>query len=378
MRAHAIVIGVDSYTKPEWCLTGAVRDAIAFARWAVTSGGVAPDDLTLLLSPLAADPPLAERLHAENGAPDLSARVKPATRDAINKTFYAYQSGKGKTAERLWVYYGGHGLAPSGQGTTAGPLLVPADVDDIDFYVNKEPVGLDTFREAMEDVAPKEQFYFVDACRDVLPPVGSKVLTQQLLWDVRNVDDERLATQAIFLATTAGKRAKELRGHGLFGRALVAALRGLGPQLRPPAAPTPPGQVPRRRLLYDDLVKFVKNAVERAIKDLPGVQPSDLNGLPYARVNRLAGEITIAEFTSKELPTAKLTAILDPDTARSSARIEFLEWSDARDEWISRTANPAPVGPPVPESATFELRGGSHHLKVTANGFEVANREVLV
>jgi hypothetical protein len=56
MRAHAIVIGVDSYTKPEWCLTGAVRDAIAFARWAVTAGGVDPDDLTLLLSPLAADP----------------------------------------------------------------------------------------------------------------------------------------------------------------------------------------------------------------------------------------------------------------------------------------------------------------------------------
>jgi hypothetical protein len=230
----------------------------------------------------------------------------------------------------------------------------------------------------MEDVAPKEQFYFVDACRDVLPPVGSKVLTQQLLWDVRNVDDERLATQAIFLATTAGKRAKELRGHGLFGRALVAALRGLGPQLRPPAAPTPAGEVPRRRLVYDDLVKFVKSAVERAIKDLPGVQPSDLNGLPYARVNRLSGEITIAEFTPKELPTAKVTAIVDPDSARSSARIEFLEWSDARDEWVSRTANPAPIGPPVPESATFELRGGSHHLKVTATGFEVANREVLV
>ena len=40
MRAHAIVIGIDGYPKPEWCLTGAVRDAIAFARWAVTAGGV--------------------------------------------------------------------------------------------------------------------------------------------------------------------------------------------------------------------------------------------------------------------------------------------------------------------------------------------------
>ena len=177
MRAHAIVIGIDAYTKPEWCLTGAVRDAIAFARWAVSAGGVDPDDLTLLLSPLSTDPPLAERLHGENGAADLSARVKAPTRAAIAQTFYAYQTGKAKTADRLWVSYGGHGLAPSGQGTTAGPLIVPADVDNLDYYVNIEPVGLDTFREAMEDVPPKEQFYFVDACRDVLPPIGNKVLT---------------------------------------------------------------------------------------------------------------------------------------------------------------------------------------------------------
>jgi hypothetical protein len=378
MRAHAIVIGIDAYTKPEWCLTGAVRDAIAFARWAVSAGGVELDDLTLLLSPLATDPPLVDRLQALNGVADLSARVASPTRAAIAQTFYAYQTGKAKTADRLWVYYGGHGLAPAGHGTAAGPLIVPADVDNLDYYVNIEPVGLDTFREAMEDVPPKQQFYFVDACRDVLPPIGNKVLTQQLLWDVRNVDDEQLATQAIFLATTAGKRAKELRGHGLFGRALLAALRGLGPQLRPPAAPTAPGEVPRRRLLYDDLVAFVKNAVDRAIKDLPGVHPADLNGLPYARVNRLSGELTVAEFAPKEVPTAKLTTILDPDAARGSARIEFLQWSDDEDRWVSRTSNPAPLGPPVPESATFELRGGVHHLTVTAAGFDIANREVLV
>ena len=62
MRAHAIVIGIDGYTKPEWRLNGAVRDAIDFARWAVTGGGVDPADLTLLLSPRPDDRPLAERL----------------------------------------------------------------------------------------------------------------------------------------------------------------------------------------------------------------------------------------------------------------------------------------------------------------------------
>ena len=100
--------------------------------------------------------------------------------------------------------------------------------------------------------------------------------------------------------------------------------------------------------------------------------------MPYARVNRLTGELTVAEFTPKEIPTAKLTTILDPDAARGSARIEFLQWSDDEDRWVSRTSNPAPLGPPVPESATFELRGGVHHLTVTAIGFDIANREVLV
>jgi hypothetical protein len=372
MSAHAIVIGIDNYSHAEWRLTGAVRDAIAFARWAVTAGGVDPSNLTLLVSPLAEDPPLAERLQASGGAPDLSARARPATRGAILDTFDAYQSGAGKDADRLWFYYAGHGLAAAGQGTTAGPLIVPADVENLSRYVNQEPVGLEVFRGGMEDTPPKEQFYFIDACRDVLPPIGRKSLSQQLIWDVRDVTDDDLSTQAIFFATTAGARAKELRGHGLFGRALLAALRGLGPNLSPPTAPPAPGQVARRRLLFESLVGFVKEAVMRATKDLPGIQ------VPYGRVNRLTGTIVVAEFAPHELPTAKLTAILDPQAARDSARIEFLQWDDNTSAWITRTANPAPLGPPVPELATFDLRGGSHFLRITATGFQETTPEVLV
>src|SRR5262249_36516079 len=154
----------------------------------------------------------------------------------------------GKDADRLWFYYGGHGLQPPAQAPSAGPLIVPADVMDINRYVTYEPVGLEMFRVGMEDVAPKGQFYFVDACRDVLPPLGNKVVTQQAVWDVTNIDDAKLSTQVIVPATTAGQRAKEVRGHGLFGRALIAGLRGLGPDLSPPAELPPPGQVARMRL----------------------------------------------------------------------------------------------------------------------------------
>lgn len=378
MRAHAVVIGIDSYSKPEWCLTGAVRDAVAFARWAVTAGGVDPKDLKLLLSPLPDAPPLAELLKADQGASDLSAQATDASWGTIAKTFQDYRNGAGKDADRLWFYYAGHGLAPPAAAPNAGPLVVPSDVQNIDIYMDMQPLGLEMFRGWMEDGNPKEQFYFVDACRDVLPVKGNKVLSQQLLWDVRNIDDDKLATQNILLATTAGQRAKEIRGHGLFSRALLAALRGLGPHLSPPLAPPAPGQRTQRRLLFNEVVKFVIDAVKRALKELPGIQPAELKEIPYARVNRLTGDIVVAEFASDALPTAKVGAILEPNVARDFARIEFLMWNDDSGEWTPRTSNPAPIGPPVPEIVEFQLRGGTHYLRIRAKGFEEENREILV
>ena len=378
MRAHAIVIGIDGYPRPDWCLTGAVRDAIEFARWAVTAGGVGTDALTLLLSPLPGDPPLAELLKPDRGAPDLSPQAKGADWDSVRKTLFAYEKGRAKDAHRLWFYYAGHGLAPPTQDTSAGPLVVPSDVDDLDFYVSSNPIGLETFRGFMQDVPPKEQFFFVDACRDVLPPTGNKVLSQQLVWHFRTIEDDLLATQAVFLATTAGQRAKEIRGHGLFSRALLAALRGLGPELRPPTAPPPRGERARSRLLFHDVVEFVRAAVADGLRRLPGVQASDLKQVPYSQVNRLTGELFIADFAPEALPTAKVSAIIDPRDARPSARIEFLRWDEDQNDFVPRTANPAPMGPPVPEEARFEVRGGSHHLRITADGFERLDFPILV
>ena len=386
MRAHAIVIGIDNYSKPEWRLTGAVRDAVAFARWAVTVGGVDPKDLTLLLSPLPDGPPLAELLKADQGAPDLFAQRAEASFEYLSKTIYAYQKGAGKDADRLWFYYAGHGLAPPAGAPDAGPLMVPADIQDIGYYIDMQaqPIGLETFRGRMEDTEPKEQFFFVDACRDVIPVEGNKVLSTQLLWDVRKIEDENLATQNVFLATTAGKRAKELRGHGLFSRALLPALRGLGPQLSDPLEEPPAGQRSYSRLLFNDVVEFVTDRVKEAIQEISKKPPQELSGveaaeqqIPYARANRIKGNIVIAEFPSDALPTVKIAAILDPAAARGFARIEFRTFDKAVRGWIT-TSNPKPVGPPLPEVTEFELPGGTHHLRITANGFEEDKRDILV
>lgn len=358
MKAHALVIGIDRYPKSEWNLTGAVKDALEFADWVVKAGGVAPENLTLLLSPVG----------DAKGA-------KKATRKAILEAFHRYEKGAAKDADRFWFYYAGHGLAAPGQDTSAGPLVVPADVNDIDFYINQEPVGLEIFRGAMQDVLPKQQFYFIDACRDVLPVTSNKSLVQQLAWDVRKIDDDQLSTQAVFLGTTAGQKSKEVRGKGLFGRALITALRGLGPQLRGPSSPPPPGETLRRRLIFTDLVTFVIDEVKRSLDEIPDLDEAGRKGIPYSRLNRITEEIPIAEFDDGALPKMNVLASIDPEDARASARIEFLKW-DEEEGWVPRK-NPAPAGPGVPEEAPFQIGSGKYWVRVRADGYREDQREIL-
>jgi hypothetical protein len=190
-------------------------------------------------------------------------------------------------------------------------------------------------------------------------------LSQQLVWDVRKIKDEQLATQCVLFATTAGNKAREIRGNGLFSRALMAALRGLGPKLEKPERP---GQT-RKRLLFDDVVEFVTDAVKRDLSLIPDTQPSDLDAIiPYGGINRLKGGVVVTEFAPDELPTAKISAILDPNDARNSASIAFLHYDEKVENWAPRT-HPAPVGPPVLEVTTFEVEGGRHFLQVAADGF---------
>ena len=358
MKAHALVIGIDRYPKSEWNLTGAVKDALDFAEWVVKAGGVAPENLTLLLSPVG----------DAKGA-------KKATRKAILEAFHKFEKGAAKDAERFWFYYAGHGLAAPGQDTSAGPLVVPADVNDIEFYINQEPVGLEIFRGAMQDVLPKQQFFFIDACRDVLPVTSNKSLVQQLAWDVRKIDDDQLSTQAVFLGTTAGQKSKEVRGKGLFGRALITALRGVGPQLRGPSSPPPPGEKFRRRLVFTDLAAFVIDEVKRSLAEIPDLDEAGLKGIPYSRLNRITEEIAVAEFDDDALPKMNVVASVEPEDARNSARIEFLKW-DEELGWIPRK-NPAPAGPGVPEEAPFQVGTGKYWVRVKADGYNDDQREIL-
>src|SRR5262249_46225967 len=158
-------------------------------------------------------------------------------------------------------------------------------------------------------------------------------------WDVRQVSDEQLATQGVLFATTAGARAKELRGRGVFSRALLRGLSGVGPDLLPPSAPPESGQPPRPSLEFDDLVKFVKAAVNEGLGTAQG---------PYGSKNPVPGDLTIAEFAVAQIPRVPLTFLVSPPDARARARIEFWRFSEDDNKWVPRT-NPQPALPPLQE-----------------------------
>ncbi|HKU37099.1 MAG TPA: caspase family protein, partial [Polyangiales bacterium] len=362
MRAGAIVVGIDKYATPAWELNGAVRDAIAFARWATAAGGVSVGDLTLLLS----------RSEDSEPVPDeLAPAVEQASKAAINAVLSSFKvKNAGDGLDRLWFFYAGHGLSAPGETPAAGPLLVPADVDDIDVYLSEGPIGVESFRNAMQDQPPREQIYLVDACRDALPLQGNKLPTQGYFWDVARIKNDMLATQGVLLATTAGQRAKEIRGRGAFSKVLLSGLKGLGPDLDAPPSPAP-GQRPRPCVGFDKLVDFVKYALERELGD------KDLQ-VPYGTLNKIGARLSIADFAPNDLPRAKITFIVRPGDARPTGKLHFLLWSEQDWDWIPRDRNPAPCGPPLQEEVSVTITGGTHYVQVLANGFDAFNMPLRV
>ena len=359
MRAHAVVIGIDQYPgHPQWDLKGATRDALNFAEWVTKYGGVAPGDLTLLLSPQPAQIPNG----VTSGTPD---------RRTINDTLDAYADRrKAKGADRFWFYYAGHGLAPAGGGPSEGPLMVPMDTQSL----KHDTIGMEVFRQSMQDVEPSEQFYFIDACRDVLDVTETKTLTQRLYWDPRDINDNQLATQVVFLATTVGKKAKELRGQGIFSRVLLTALQGMGPKLEEPSD----SKAGRVSLYFNSLNKFVRDVVGSELADVEGLDEDERSeNVPYATIGKLKDDVEITQFEVKKLPKAKITAVVKPAPALQAGRLEFVEWSNAAADIVA-VADPAPIEPLVEGKHTFELRGGSYKVRVKAPGYKPQTWPILV
>jgi hypothetical protein len=150
MRSLAVVIGVEQYWRRDACIEGPVDDACDFARWLVSDGGVAEEDISLLLSPLAS---------TECSAP---VWFEEATTDAILDAVQAMTSkAQDSTFDRLFFYFSGHGLQDIIDPRAA--ILLPCDFRDDRL---RKTVHLNAIDDFLLSTNVEEQFIFSDACRD--------------------------------------------------------------------------------------------------------------------------------------------------------------------------------------------------------------------
>ncbi len=200
----AIIIGIDAYAAQP--LTSAVNDARLFAKTLVDLGLVG-SDIRMLAAP-------------SDNEDDLP------TRRGILDALRPYYTGE-KSVDRLFVYYAGHGLLTFADPGRAIPrtALVPVDMRDL-ATDGDTLIDLDSVLVRLRFSGPAEQFFFIDACRD-LAYDDYPDTTMALGWTAVQPGAER--KQAILYAVPPlGKAQSEHEGLGVMTRHLVDAFHGRG------------------------------------------------------------------------------------------------------------------------------------------------------
>jgi hypothetical protein len=209
VASAAVIVGIDAYaTQP---LTSAVNDAQAFGSALVKYGLVPKERVTLLTSPV------------------VSGAAGEATRENILGALYPFYREPG-SAERLFFGYAGHGMltfTDAAQAVTRTALL-PVDVVDLDQHGDRL-IDLDMLLARFRLCGPAEQFFLIDACRDLAydkhPDVGSAIG-----WASGKLGQER--AQAVLYAVPPLGRAMGERGEmGVMTRHAIEALAPTGVSL---------------------------------------------------------------------------------------------------------------------------------------------------
>jgi hypothetical protein len=355
MSDRALVIGLDAYPSPVWGLRAAVRDALAFAKWVTEPGAgrATEETLTLLLSP-----------HPDR--PVSNAKFEAATEAAIRRALFNHKKNGAGTG-RLWFFYAGHGLAPSGGGPDEAPVVVPADVMDLDYY-RSNPIELGAWIREMQVCPPEYQVYFVDACRGVVVSEDVVTATRTLFFDLSKVKPEAQARQAVLFATTAGQLANEQGLHGLFGGALLDGLRGPGPVLEADAEKL------EFVLTFGRLAEYTKRRIRaqyeearRANKTLPTQEPAE-------SLFRVQSSLELARFAEK--PRSLVKVFVEPKDAKDVGTAGILGYSEWKNKWErqAEAEKPSPLGVPI----EWKLSSEVYRIEIEARGFENWSKAVEV
>lgn len=299
MANWAIVIGIDQYRKPEFCLRGAVRDALAMTEWlrSVKGGAVPTPNLFLCLGRGSNSPPDPAGITSLN-----------ATRVQIIRVIERLRKRIGDTDERLFFYYSGHGLSVTTDYHTEQAIL-PEDFEE---DVTDISISLRALTDMFKGMKFQQQYFVIDACRNI-PWEGREFLIGRYPNPRPPMRPE--PPQFIMYATSPGTKAIELQKagdeHGAFTEALLAGLQGQG------IAKQWDDEAQEYVLRWDRLFQYVKEEVRHRKLNVG----EGLIQEPRRDGENSAENPELGRFAPDAVPDVTLEVFLDPETIAPQAEV---------------------------------------------------------
>jgi V8-like Glu-specific endopeptidase len=364
MRMFCVSIGIDGYRDRAWQLASCVNDAIAFADWAVTAGGVVPADLQMFLNPADTSPLDKVTLPKAN----LEVPCISATRNNIIGFIQKEMLTQhwGENGDRLYWYFAGHGCShESVRGSPRPePVLFPVDVESLPLNAN----NLISFNDIVEPLrwcGPAVQLFFLDACRDFALPNYASTAGAPSGRYFRKLPEEggRAPTkQYILYATAPGERAVEL-GRGVFGEILIRGLSG------DPGALLRVAGLGDYRLTYNRLAMFIRREVEAKVKKALLARPTRVVQIPEVDVDPVEPDFDVAEIPNAKVPPWDLYVRVRPQTAHATGRIQV---------YYENVIVPPPCGPPLQALNKLRLQPSYYRISAGATGMGEAGKTLQV
>ena len=324
MSSSALIVGIDSYVQQP--LTSAVNDARSFKELLLELSLVPPENILMLTSP-----------PTGNG--------REAKRKNITDALYEFYA-RGDGINRLYFFYAGHGLLAFADAARGRPrtLLMPAEIEDLD-RDGQFLIDIDEVIDRMKLNGPQEQFYFVDACRDLAyerhPDFGG------LGWSGRPPGHAR-SQVILFAVSPLGKARAQKEGLGVMTRHLLDAFRGTGIALEYNPVSD------QYEINHQSVRNYVREAVELAVVNEPAWTRK--YQLPQLIVSDpVPGPIRIVTSVAK----APLSVHIDPDIAAERTHITTSQ---------RRNVLPQYCWPPRTNHETVELEPQLYLLKAQCAG----------
>jgi hypothetical protein len=307
MANWAIVIGIDEYWDPEFALTACVKDAIKITEWLLDPNGgkVSPQNLYLMTRP-------TQQTGSVVGP--VGIQRYDATFDLLVTVTDNLMTRSGGKGERLFFYFSGHGITNT-SGTDAEEALVMADFTET---LTNKAVEFRSLVEFFRGTRFSQQFFIVDACRDVLD-WGKKFRTSPFT-SVGQIDPNLPQVQQYtLLATSPRIKAVAIGDKSAFTEELLSGLKGKG------SSKILDGRTGEYVIHTSRLFKFVESQILSR-----KINVSDDPNNPILQKPRINGEHgsedpELARLTAKAVTGADLSVFVDPNPAPPQAEVTIVD-----------------------------------------------------